>query len=366
MLPLGGNPCMTLGACAGATATCQSGTGWVCSYNADVELKKCTTSAECGASSCAGGLCQGVAAPNETRCDGKDNNCNGIVDETFPDKGKACLETGKQGICQGSGTWACNTAQTALECTITTAGQTAKDELCNGIDDDCDGLVDEEADDAAGKGVVDTMVQINRTYNGTAYNFYIYTYEASRPDATSTALGAKTARACSKPAVMPWGSASYATASAACTAAGKRLCTGTEWFLACSGAPADPTGCTTTSGDGCYYPYADAYVGATCNGKDFSATQDAAVAAGAAASCKSPDNVFDMSGNLKEWTSDGRCSSTTSGTCPTGTPPDGYVVRGGGYDTASPGMACSFTFAVMPPTFTFPNLGFRCCSNAAP
>jgi hypothetical protein len=360
MLPLGGNPCLTLGACAGATVgSCQGANGWVCNYGPDVELKKCTSNTECGTAQCVGGVCQGVVAADETRCDGKDNNCNGLVDESFTDKGKPCVESGKQGICQGTGTYTCNSGGTATLCTITTPGQAAKDEQCNGLDDDCDGLVDEEADDAAGKGVVDTMVHIARTYNATAYDFYIYTYEASRPDADASKAGALTSRACSKSNVLPWANVTFTQATAACVAAGKRLCTATEWFLACSGAPADPTGCTTTSGDGCYYPYADTYAGATCNGKDFNATQDAVVPVGSAASCKSPDGVYDMSGNLKEWTNDPR----SDGTPPD---PDGYTVRGGAHDTPYPGLRCDFTFAVAPPSFSFPNLGFRCCSNTAP
>jgi len=41
-------------------------------------------------------------------------------------------------------------------------------------------------------------------------------------------------------------------------------------------------------------------------------------------------------------------------------------VRGGAYDTPFSGLRCDFTFDVAPPTFSFPNLGFRCCSDTAP
>jgi hypothetical protein len=30
-------------------------------------------------------------------CDGKDNDCDGQVDETFPEKGTSCLDSTKQG-----------------------------------------------------------------------------------------------------------------------------------------------------------------------------------------------------------------------------------------------------------------------------
>jgi hypothetical protein len=295
----------------------------------------------------------------ETRCDGKDNNCDGNVDESFLQKGKPCVDNNKKGICQGSGSYACNATGNALECKITTPGQAAKDEECNGLDDDCDGLVDEAKDDPSGKRVIDAMVQVSRSYKGKSYSFYVYAFEASRPDSDGKSAGVTTARACSRKGVLPWADVTYPEAEAACVAAGKRLCTGTEWFLACSGAPADPTGCSTTSGDGCYYPYGDQYAAASCNGKDRTPPVVAVVPTGSLPTCVSPGNIYDMSGNLKEWTNDPR----SDGTPPD---PDGYTVRGGSYDASYPGLACDFTFATLPPAFAYPNLGFRCCSDSAP
>jgi hypothetical protein len=340
-VPLGGNPCIQLGACAGATASCLGTSGWVCSYGADVEKKSCLTSADCGGGSCAGGQCSSVVAVNETRCDGKDNNCNGLVDEPFPDKSKPCAEVGKLGICQGTGTWICNAGGTAVTCNITSAGQSPTNELCNGKDDDCDGLVDEEANDAAGLGVVDSMVHI--VTSGTPPSFYIYAYEASRPDAAAGTQGSLTARACSKAGVKPWSNLTYQEAANACAAAGKRLCTAAEWNLACRGTANN------------VYPYGNTYNAASCNGLD--KALGAAAATGSLATCQGGfTGLFDLSGNLKEWTNDHQ------GTAPN----DGYTVRGGSYDNAAPGLRCDFTFAVMPTTFYYPNLGFRCCSNTAP
>jgi hypothetical protein len=372
MIALGSNPCFIVGACAGSSASCKGAAGWVCSYPNNPELKPCLSPSECLSNTCTGGTCPGEIAAEETKCDSKDNDCDGLTDETFTTKGEACIEKGKLGICQGSGTWICNSAGTSVTCNISSPGGTPSDELCNGKDDDCDGKIDEEADDTyngiAYKGVKDAMVYINKAYKGKTYSYYIYTYEASRPDADGKSAGSLASRACSKTNVLPWSDITYTEASAACAAAGKRLCTGIEWFLACSGAPSDPSGCTTTPGDGCYFPYGDTFSANTCNGKDADLTKDALrVTGGASNTCATIDadsdaldeRIYDMSGNLKEWTNDPQ----SDGVPPD---PDGYTVRGGAYDSTYFGMRCDFSFTVLPPSFYYPNLGFRCCSNAAP
>ncbi|RAL20921.1 hypothetical protein DL240_14700 [Lujinxingia litoralis] len=73
-------------------------------------------------------------------CDGKDNNCNQVVDDLLTDTGGSC-STGLQGRCE-AGTYACVSG--ALSCAQSNA---AVDEICNGIDDDCDGTVDEGSPD---------------------------------------------------------------------------------------------------------------------------------------------------------------------------------------------------------------------------
>ena len=84
-------------------------------------------------------------------CNNKDDNCNGLVDEGF-DKGAAC--TAGVGICQRTGIKKCdpnNNTQTTCcvndgnpngPCVALAPGMPMM-EICNGLDDNCNGLIDE-------------------------------------------------------------------------------------------------------------------------------------------------------------------------------------------------------------------------------
>ncbi len=76
------------------------------------------------------------------KCDGMDNDCDGNIDEDFPDIGSPC-DDGERGVCKGEGTFGCNAAQDGTECKYTNTGATATDEVCNMMDDDCDDKIDE-------------------------------------------------------------------------------------------------------------------------------------------------------------------------------------------------------------------------------
>ncbi len=69
-------------------------------------------------------------------CNGLDDNCNGVVDEGNPGGGLSCA-TGEPGVCS-AGTMHCTAG--ALAC-VRNVGPGP--ETCNGMDDNCNGVVDE-------------------------------------------------------------------------------------------------------------------------------------------------------------------------------------------------------------------------------
>src|SRR5207249_486935 len=95
-------------------------------------------------------------------CDGLDNDCNGIIDDNQPPVAHAngsplnpqACNDGNIGTCEGFGVYQCdggNPTGPAI-CHITQPGAMPVAELCNGKDDDCDGVLDE--------GAPDTMVDV--------------------------------------------------------------------------------------------------------------------------------------------------------------------------------------------------------------
>lgn len=77
------------------------------------------------------GSCQEVEL-----CNGADDNCDGRVDESFPEKGTACTVPSLAGRCN-AGSPTCSAG--VVTCTQTVLPGTEK---CDGVDEDCDGTID--------------------------------------------------------------------------------------------------------------------------------------------------------------------------------------------------------------------------------
>ena len=86
-------------------------------------------------------------------CNGLDDDCDGAVDEDFPTKGLSC-DGGDSDQCE-NGALVCNAGGDALECGVEDPANIV--ELCNGDDDDCDGTVDEGFPDTDEDGIADCV-----------------------------------------------------------------------------------------------------------------------------------------------------------------------------------------------------------------
>lgn len=93
-----------------------------------------------GIKTCSGGLwgsCEGGVGPTDEICDGLNNDCDTETDEDFPDKGDSC--SSGIGECEQSGTMVCKSDFTGTECDATPG--TPQEEKCpyTPEDEDCDG-----------------------------------------------------------------------------------------------------------------------------------------------------------------------------------------------------------------------------------
>jgi hypothetical protein len=353
--------CLTKGVCAGTQPTCAGQNGWVCNYPPTYE----------------------VIEDTKFGCDGLDNDCNGLTDEPFL-IGKPCIYG--TGPCAGTGTWVCDNTQPGDHRCMGTMKQPGV-EVCNGIDDDCDGLVD-ELDSLSNRTADDLLVYVP------SVNVTMYGYEASRYDATATSAGFdSTRRGCTIPGKLPWANVTMSEAEAACALIGPnwRVCSATEWQAACQGV-------NVTA-----FPYGNTYVPTDCNGNDYSIALNvspAPIATGSDSKCVSvisttpstgfsinPSlnySLFDLSGNVKEWTATDLTTTMPPSNPACTKPPCLFELRGGAYDIASftvggttsaPGLQCN---ASVPAPYSttksadggtstqgidvrLPSVGFRCC-----
>jgi sulfatase modifying factor 1 len=171
--------------------------------------------------------------------------------------------------------------------------------------------------------------------------------------------GTAAVRALSAPGVVPQGYITQVQATAACAAAGKRLCTDTEWLRACRGAGAQtyPYGATREDGwcndaRDChpvvqFFESGADWVWSELGNSCINQLPDGLAETGAYPLCESDDGVFDMMGNLHEWTAD----------------PEG-TFRGGFYvDTVINGEGCLYRTSAHDVSHWDYSTGFRCCAD---
>ncbi len=154
-----GFSCGAHGACKPISGSC------TCTPLTDGRTRVCTWSNDFG--TCAGEeTCNAAvgwvgctaAEPAAEACDGVDDNCNGVADDGV--LAVACARQNEHGACQG--TAVCQ-GPDGVQC----LGADAEVEVCDGIDNDCDGAVDEGfVDDRGGYGLLEHCGGCNRTCEG--------------------------------------------------------------------------------------------------------------------------------------------------------------------------------------------------------
>lgn len=171
--------------------------------------------------------------------------------------------------------------------------------------------------------------------------------------------GSARVRAVSLQGAIPQGYISGDQAADACAEAGKRLCDDDEWMRACQGSggttypygnTAQPGVCNDARDDHPvieFYGTTDEWIWSALGNACISQIPDSLDTTGENEGCVSEDGVFDLMGNLHEWTSN-----------------PGGVFRGGFYvDTVNNNVGCLYqTTAHTTPHWDY-STGFRCCAD---
>lgn len=174
--------------------------------------------------------------------------------------------------------------------------------------------------------------------------------------------GQRNIKAVSIAGVTPQGYISGIQAAKACKAAGKRLCTDTEWLRACRGASnyVYPYG-NTRQKNWCnedrpkhpaieYFGHARSCVFSYISHICINQQPNTLARTGSFPKCVTAEKVYDMMGNLHEWT------AASSG-----------IFRGGYYvDTYRNGNGCLYRTTAHTTGHWDYSTGFRCCANPAP
>jgi DsbE subfamily thiol:disulfide oxidoreductase len=171
--------------------------------------------------------------------------------------------------------------------------------------------------------------------------FFIDPYEAAL---------AKDGKAVSLPGVEP-AMVSWTEADEACKKAGKRLCSEEEWVAACSGTiPKDNNNNGQFADDdveGNMYPYGTFYETGICVDQE-DKYKGKAGKTGVKEKCRTPSGIFDLAGNMGEWSG---VSKETAGLM-------------GGHNNSGERAACNQRSASFGVGNRNQTTGFRCCADS--
>ncbi len=221
--------CLTAGVCAGNESAifrlCKAGT-WQCEYSRVPDFEGIESSCDGVDNNCDGdtdegliaqecfirneyGKCPGLTVctiyegvscegpqPMAEICNGVDDNCNGSTDENLT--GHECVRENEYGTC--AGITVCDTSTSGTNCNAPLPAL----EICDSIDNDCDGVTDEEAicDRVATlkvivhgallpqlklKGTANTTVTSHEPVEGATVRFYLDACPISETDTTEPA-----------------------------------------------------------------------------------------------------------------------------------------------------------------------------------
>jgi len=105
--------------------------------------------------------------PSDESCDSRDNDCDGVTDEGFQ-VGEVCDTVGL-GLCERSSVYECTSSGRGVTCPSVEAGSPSE-ELCDSVDNDCDGSTDE----SFGEGPATRMTQVEYVFEGSKVHSYSY------------------------------------------------------------------------------------------------------------------------------------------------------------------------------------------------
>lgn len=138
----------------------------------------------------------------------------------------------------------------------------------------------------------------------------------------------------------PTSALTFVAAENACKSRNKRLCTEEEWEKACKGPGS------------ARFPYGDAFDADTCNTEDEDGEDRAVGPSGAFGKCRSGYGVFDLSGNVAEWTASSYNAEIADRT-----------LKGGASDRPDHDTRCAAR-KNGPPGMKSAQIGFRCCADS--